>query len=226
MRGITDIYKSYKNWLFPPKEELPAHLVFLLQKIFPSVNWKTVAFYKRMPWFMTFGRQYFTGITLPDTYSFSHYQIHHRGLNLNDCTGIATIVHEAYHILQFKEYFKGRGIGFFRPGLIIYLSCWLKEGYFNHTMETPAYRLERDFINGYMKYNSYEAGCLTSILNENKATLLHHNAPTIYKCGILNLFKGTLLVLLITVLKPIVEFILLMGLISVAIPAKVVKTIN
>lgn len=172
---------------------------------------------------MSFGPPYLIGITIPDTYSFRRFNIYHNNLDLTKCNGIATIIHEAFHILQFTNSYRGFGPAFLKSGLIQYLSCWIKQGYYKHDLEVPAYKMEDNFISCYNSSASNEIINLKKMLEANKEKLLNQLPDLKYNCGVFPLIGGTFIAFLITIFKPIIELIFVIGFIILSIPVYIIK---
>jgi len=146
MGAWCDTMKQASNdvwrWFFPEKQELPECVLELLKVVFPTVDWDKVDFYKGIPHVLSTGQD---AITLPDTYNLSGIGIYFDPASWNPCSedGLAIFIHEGVHVLQIQQTLNGYGLGFARPFIMNYLSCWVANGfdYETHPMELAAYRV-------------------------------------------------------------------------------------
>jgi hypothetical protein len=127
--------------------QLPDCAQQLLNFLYPTVDWTRVRFYSGLPWFVSMFSKDTDGITLPDAVGVSDYCIY-LGDKTNFCgDGIKTLVHEAFHIAQFMSLSNGYGPGFYRPGFIAYMACYIAHGchYNRNPFEIEAYAQENAF---------------------------------------------------------------------------------
>lgn len=137
------------HWVYPEAIVLPDCVRKMLERLYPTVDWNTVTFHDGMPWIIGAGDQ--AGIALPRTYDLHHIDIYlHKGSwDPCSCAGLALVVHESLHALQYRDILGGWGIGFARPFIVAYLSCWSGTGgdSTGNALEKPAYDQEDLFRN-------------------------------------------------------------------------------
>ncbi len=128
--------------------QLPDCAKELLAFLYPAVDWSRVAFFSGLPWYAQLFSPNTDAITLPDPIGGSAYRIY-LGSNTDFCLSstLETLVHEAFHIQQFMSIAGGYGAGFFRPGFIGYLICFMQHGfkYDDNPYEIDAYAQESAF---------------------------------------------------------------------------------
>ena len=94
------------DWVSPPSISLPVRLIFLLEQMYPNIDWKNTPCYDGIPWFVS--RSFAIGIALP-RYSFAQK----RGIYIRDVKEISKtdfksiLIHEAYHIQQYEDLVTG-----------------------------------------------------------------------------------------------------------------------
>jgi hypothetical protein len=118
----------------------------LLKSIYPTIDWRRVDFYEGLPWFTPLVAPYVTAQALPQFYSLGKYRIYIKKFDETQPGCVADIVHEAYHILQYMQIWKGYGIGFFRGLMVYYNAFFVKYGYRQNPFEIPAYDQEYRFM--------------------------------------------------------------------------------
>jgi len=149
-------HRLYRG-VFPERIVRTPEIEKLLQKLYPTVNWKNVRFYTGMPWFM--GNGFAHAIVLPGTWHYRRIHAYFSSYQPNTTRGISTIAHEAFHVLQYQD--MGRGLGLLRGFIVYYLADYFellfkngfKKGwviandiaYRQHPMEIPAYQQDDDF---------------------------------------------------------------------------------
>lgn len=145
------------RWVFPVRIERDEKTEVVLQRIYPTINWQDVRFYKGLPWFIRGG--FVNAIVLPATWGRRGIHVYFRDYRPDSFYNLMTVVHEGFHVLQYRDL--GAGIGFFRGFMIYYLSEYLQLffkniknntrenasqiAYNRHPMEIPAYAFEATF---------------------------------------------------------------------------------
>jgi hypothetical protein len=118
----------------------------LLAAIYPTVRWDVVSFHLGIPAFV---RPFGPGaITLPDLLGTRGIRIYFADGRWDPCTptGLALLVHESFHVLQFQESLGGVGLGPLRGFAVQYLFRAMFEGGGEENLyEAPAYAQERAF---------------------------------------------------------------------------------
>lgn len=154
---ILSFSRRLYRWVFPEIIERTVEVNQLLKKLYPTVNWDTVRFYKGMPWFMI--GNFAHAIVLPGTWHYRRIHAYFSKYAPRTVQGLSTIVHESFHVLQYHD--TGRGIGLLRGFLVYYLADYFqllfKYGfkkdwattndlaYREHPMEIPAYMQDDEF---------------------------------------------------------------------------------
>jgi hypothetical protein len=140
--AVKQAARDVWQWYFPREISPPDCVLALLRTVYPTVDWDSVTFHDGIPHVISTGQ---SAITLPDTYSFTGIGVYFASGAWDTCSedGLATIVHEGMHVLQLQGAIGGVGLGFARPFIIQYLSCWAGHGfsYDEHPMEREAYRV-------------------------------------------------------------------------------------
>ena len=220
-KKLISISSGFYNWIFPKKIEPPECVIKLLEALYPKIDWSKVNFYDGLPWFVKIFAPATSAITLPGTYNFVRINIYFKNFNPCDCNGLSTIVHEAFHVLQFRNIINGFGIGFFRLFMIDYLACWIKNGYNNHPMEIAAEEYEKIFrqcCNELQSGNICECDtepptfnelALEELLKNCGDKLIVTTSGFSYNCGFFPFILGFILTLLIAIIKPLLESIFL-----------------
>jgi len=210
---LEENYFKLKNGLFPVAMQMPQEIILLLKKFYPTVNWNKVRFYNTLPWYTQYGLKYLDGITTPSNFGIYTIDIYLNHLNLYRPYGLATLVHEGYHILQFQKQYRA-GIGFLKIYLIDYIAGWFKHGYFQHPMEKPAYVQERN-MNKFLgiHFENLRPGGIEKMISANRNEHLiikkaEHQLDTPWY----NFTAAFLLTLLIAILKPLAELVLIIEL--------------
>ena len=214
------------QFTFPPSFKLMPKDCRLLEQMYPKVDWSLVDCYSQMPWFMRYS--FAIGTALPSTYCNKKVHIYIRDIeSMSANQRLAILVHEAYHVQQYYELNsmgkenKSLGWGYNRRFMRYYIG-WYLEGlykaffkdkkkwalaanfaYRQHPMEVPAYQQEHTFRQCINLYRGHSVSlffkqvpkmvCLQTPLPK---------APTPFFHAL-----GTLLTLLITLAKPIIEIV-------------------
>jgi len=117
--------------------EPPPGLLDLLAALYPTVRWDEVAFHQGIPApFDLFGVK--GGITLPEPLGTRGVRIHVGKWDPCSNAGLALLVHEAFHVLQYQE--SAGGVGLLRGFTLKYLlrAAW-EGGAERNKYEKPAY---------------------------------------------------------------------------------------
>ncbi len=140
---LRRVYESVRTYFFPRQIDVPDQVRDLLGRIYPTVEWDRVGFYCGWPHVLRRGG--FHAITLPDPHSVDRINIYFApdAWQPDERRGLATIVHEGYHVLQIQQMAGGYGLGLARPFLAAYLGEWAGNGfrYADHPMEDEAYHV-------------------------------------------------------------------------------------
>jgi hypothetical protein len=118
----------------------------LLAALYPTVRWDVVEFHEGLP----AGVRKFTdvAITLPAVFGTRGIRIYLADGRWDPCTptGLALLVHECFHVLQFQETLGGVGLGPLRGFALQYLfRATFEGGGEKNLYEAPAYAQERAF---------------------------------------------------------------------------------
>jgi hypothetical protein len=118
----------------------------LLAALYPTIRWDVVSFHEGLP----AGVRRFTnvGITLPAPFGTRGIRIYVADGRWDPCTpkGLALLVHEAFHVLQFQESWGGVGLGPVRGFAVKYLfRATFEGGGVKNLYEAPAYAQEKAF---------------------------------------------------------------------------------
>lgn len=143
LKNLKDL--SHTNFFLRKHQPTPFTME-LLKNIYPTINWKRVDFYEGLPWFTPLVAPYVTAQALPQFYSLGKYRIYIKKFDETQPGCVADIVHEAYHILQYMQIWRGYGLGFFRGMMVFYNAFFVKYGYRQNPFEIPAYDQEYRFM--------------------------------------------------------------------------------
>lgn len=212
--------------IFPPSFELMPKDRRLLEQMYPNIDWSYVQCKDRMPWFMHY--TFAIGTALPYSYSSSRLNIYLRQqAQMSTNQRLCILVHEAFHIQQYHDLNSmGKhtsGWGFNRRFIRYYLGWYLQGlykafirdkktwkaanqyAYRQHPMEIPAYKHEDLFR---QQINLYRGHSVNIFFQQMPQLICQHtnlpNAP-------IPVFYvlATILSILITLAKPIIEVIIL-----------------
>jgi hypothetical protein len=119
----------------------------LLAALYPTIRWETVTFHRGIPP----GVRRFTrvAITLPAPLATHELRVHLAPRHWDPCSpaGLALLVHECFHVLQFQERMGGVGLGPLRAFSVQYLFRAVFEGGGKENRyEAPAYAQETAFF--------------------------------------------------------------------------------
>lgn len=134
--------------VFSPEVALPECVRELLAALYPTVRWDRVSFHDELPAYLQ--RVTNVAITLPDPLTMRHIRIFVAKKKWDACSvdGLALLVHEAYHVLQYQEALGGVGLGPLRIFPVKYLAAALilgEGGEKKNRYEKPAYEHEERF---------------------------------------------------------------------------------
>jgi hypothetical protein len=119
----------------------------LLAALYPTVQWEHVGFHRGLPRLVRpFTR---VAITLPHPLALRRVGIYVAEAHWDPCsvTGMALLVHEAMHVLQFQSRLGGAGLGVLRLFSLQYLAvATLQGGARENLFEAPAYAQEERFL--------------------------------------------------------------------------------
>lgn len=140
--------EQYHEWIFPREIEMPDYLLQILDMVYEGkgIEWKLVKFYYGLPWFMHYAGN--EASTQPGTYDNHSIHVYYRKSMWSPYSirGLSTIVHECFHVMQFRQVLDGWGVGFFRFFLILYFSGYASLGRTKkHLIEMPAFAEEDKF---------------------------------------------------------------------------------
>jgi hypothetical protein len=125
----------------------PSCVPAVLAALYPTVRWERVGFHLGLPrWARPFTR---VAITLPHPLATHRIGIHVAEPHWAPCTaaGMALLVHEAMHVLQYQERRGGVGLGMVRIFSLQYLAvATLQGGGRRNLYEEPAYAQEEAFL--------------------------------------------------------------------------------
>ena len=120
-------------------EPLPG-LLELLAALYPTVRWAEVSFFAGIPWPYSLVAK--GGITLPSGLGRVH--VHVAKWDPCSCAGLALLVHEAFHVLQYQQ--SPGGVGLLHGFALKYVvrAAW-EGGAERNKYEKPAYEQEAAF---------------------------------------------------------------------------------
>lgn len=111
-----------------------------------KMEWHFVKFFYGLPWFMHWADN--EASTQPSSYDHHSINVYFAKKKWSPYSirGLSTIVHECFHVLQYRTLLHGWGIGYFRLFLIPYFSGYALRGRSRlHLIEGPAYEEEDKF---------------------------------------------------------------------------------
>jgi len=226
---------TFHHWVHPPVIEVPECVRRLLEGIYPTIDWSTVVFHDGLPWAVNVVAP--VAITLPGTYDphTIHIYVEHGAWDPCSCSGLALVVHEGFHVLQYRDLLGGYGVGFLRSFIVAYLACSLSGGGDDdNEIEKPAYAHEELFAgccaslgapicNCAEKPPAFNPDALDQLLTTCPGLVRESSGLTLgsalaacapvktwWMQGVLLLF-GLLLAGLIAVAKPLAEVLMLFG---------------
>jgi hypothetical protein len=145
---IRNKAEQFYEWVLPREVELSDFLVQTLALVYNGmhVEWKSVKFHFGLPWFMHYATN--EASTQPGTYDGHSIHVYYRKSMWSPYSirGLSTIVHECFHVMQYRQVLDGWGVGYFRFFLILYFSGYASLGRSRkHLIELPAYSEEDKF---------------------------------------------------------------------------------
>lgn len=216
--------KLYRG-VFPKRLELDTKEKELLKQLYPTIDWNYVRCYKGMPWYML--KSFAIATALPHSYSGKYVDIYFRSYKPNTFISTCTLVHEAFHVLQYTDLSsmakKSSGFGFFRPFVSYYLGWYFvklgqnifrkdikfKEvgyhAYRYHQLEIPAYDYEQLFGEQFYLYQNYDSVYLL----QNYPQLALQTSNCKQRPPIWAWLLASLITLVLTIVKPIADCLVL-----------------
>lgn len=215
------------NGIFPQAINLSAKDQQLLQQMYPNIDWNYVRYYNSIPWFMHFSTT--IGTALPDSYNSRFINVYFRNFEeMPIYQKLLILVHEAFHIQQYQELSsmgkKTTGWGFNRRFMRYYLGWYFQSfyqaifklkrsfkdashhAYRQHPMEVPAYDHEAHFEAFISDYRGHAVGVF---FQQNPSFIIHDSKLPQAPSFVFHLM-GSGLALFISLIKPLVEFFLLL----------------
>ena len=129
----------------PTRVRPDGSLLGLLAALYPTVRWKDVTFHDGIPAVLRIFTQ--GGITFPDPLGTRGIRIYVARWDPDTLRGLALLVHEAFHVLQYQEALGGVGLGPLRAFAVKYLlRAAFEGGGERNAYEAPAYAHERAFL--------------------------------------------------------------------------------
>lgn len=215
---ILRIPKGFFRWFSPAELIIPTHVLYLLRSIYPEVNWEKVKFHDGLPWFTSTFSSWTSAIVLPSTFGCSKVNVYFKNFDPDSCAGLSIIVHEGFHVLQYKD-IGTKGIGWLRLFIIQYIASCISLGkncYAKHPMEKQAYTHDALFRkacsasrspkNTSLKFNEE----LINAIIKSHPQLIKSTSGFKYDSGWGYLFLSFLLLVIIAILLPTIYLILLL----------------
>lgn len=227
LRIATTMYR----WVFPKEIKPNTEIYALLQGIYPTIDWQKVRFYEGLPWFMN--GNFANAIVLPATWH--THKIHAYFANYQPSTpsGLSTIIHEGFHVLQYQDL--GKGFGFLRGFMVCYLAEYFQLffknifekghltanqiAYDQHPMETPAFRQDSDFRQYCLRNTAISPTQLP-------LKLVHKHCGYTPKIAFPFLLAGLMTTLTFTIIKPLIEISFLIIATPIYIIGRILKIIS
>ncbi len=204
--------------VFPEKLELPLEVRELLTGLYPTIDFSKVHFFSNMPWFMVHG--FAIGITLPGTYNFRGINIYLKEFDPYSESGLALLVHEVFHALQYRDLNRAYGLGFLRSFMVYYLADFFRlffqnlftegwssasyKAYECHPMELPAYALEYEFRYCYKTFGR------AAMIEAPPDSCIRTTSNYSYEGNLIFVILGFVVTFIFMLVKPIFELILLL----------------
>lgn len=206
--------KGYIQWVFPKRVYPSERVMNMLRVIYPNLSLEKIGFYEGIPWFTRYVAPYVTAQALPATYSFRRLNIHVAKYDENNCSVLADIVHEAYHMVQYERFGNAWGIGFFRTFLVYYNACFITRGYRNNPFEIPAYEQEYAFHRFCITHrispeSPYDVETLNRMVDETE--MRTHFIEYRYEGKFLHLISSFLFTATVAIVKPVIEALLVVN---------------
>ena len=199
----------------------------LLQGMYPAIDWAYVRCWEGLPWFV---RQGVVGIALPSTYSRRFVDLYLQAYDPHDTESLATLVHEAFHALQYHDLHslgsrqRWYNVGFLRP-FMQYYCAWFVAGWVEYFLKKryswaranyAAYRYHPLEMTAYQHEFNFQQYSRAFLQYRDAAALLYQSPDLICLSSHVReipprwaWWVGTGLVLLLTVAKPLADWILM-----------------
>lgn len=217
--------KLYRG-IFPKSLTLDTKEQQLLEQMYPTIDWTYVRCYQGMPWYML--KNFAIATALPHSYNGKYVNIYFRAYKPNTFMSTCTLVHEAFHVLQYTDLGsmtkKTWGFGFFRRFICYYIGWYLakvvqnlfskevklKELNYNsyryHELEIPAYDYEQVFGEHFHLYQNYDS----KHLFKQAPQLILQSSNCLQRPPIWAWLLGSLIALLLAIVKPIADGLVLL----------------
>lgn len=208
-------YKSF----FPERLVLSEREQALLRGLFPEVNWSEVAVFNGLLWYAQ--SSFAIAMALPSAWHKRRCDMHFRDYaRESPIQRTITLVHEAFHIVQYKDLHSVIDVGYFRRFTRYYfgwyIALWVRffwkyrswsraaqEAYNRHPMEITAYQYEADFAKEYHWFTVLEP----AVFIDNYPHLIRKNAGTIEPPPLWAWALGSFLTLLLALIKPLSDVV-------------------
>jgi len=206
-------------------------ILTLLGALYPTIRWEEVAFYKGLPWYIS--PKMANALVLPAGYGYKEIQIYFHHWQPNSCKGLSTLVHEAFHVLQFQN-LQSKGLSLLRNFLVVYIAHFIpaffaelfqkqsfskarEKAYFGHPMEIPAYAQDNHFQTACYAFGLSKMYGENSITNEQiqafvakNQHLIQTNSGVTYPKNPIWYMLSFILILHLVILKPLGDAISLL----------------
>jgi hypothetical protein len=205
---LTQASRDFYHRIFPGRIPIPDGLRSLLEGMYPTIAWDSVTFHHGIPWIMRASRP--AAITLPGTFQFHRIHIYLReDLDVCDGPGLATPVHEAFHVLQYRDLLGGWGLGYLRAFITAYIACGITQGGgAGNGIEAPAYAHEAAF-SAWNHEKREGPGLVRTSSGIDFWGVIRQSTPLMPWLSPLWFLIAFVLTILTAILEPIVELILL-----------------
>ena len=139
--------------------------------MYPTIDWSSVTFHHGIPWIMQVSSP--VAITLPGTLQLHQIHIYFRDdLDVCSCVGLGIPVHEALHVVQYRDLLGGWGLGYLRAFIVAYISCGITQGGgTGNVIEDPAYEQENAFVDCCSRQKERVCDCSTKPPSFNQGAL-------------------------------------------------------
>ena len=119
-RSLQATAERIWRWFFPPEIELPEGLRQLLAFLYPRLESRGTHVHLGFPHLLKLIPN--QGITLPATVrrGQARVYIHQDCWDPGSVRGLGLVVHEAYHVLQVQQAWRGWGLGLLHPFTVLY----------------------------------------------------------------------------------------------------------
>lgn len=222
---MFEILRKFISWFAPKEIEKPECVLKLLESIYPTIDWTKGKFYDGLPWFTSSFSPGTDAITLPGTYGLDNIHIYFKNFDPCTCEGMATIIHEGFHVLQYND-IGSFGVGWVKPYMVQYFACCFKligEGkncYNDHPMEEGAKKFHQSFSAHYCSYNepkykicdcsnkppTFNQKELDEFVAENPE-LVKETSDYKYECGFWYALLAFIVLTIIALLLPVINVV-------------------